>query len=159
MCPPGADTRVGPYNVLCRGGPVCPPHHLVGKRAETALRDQRRIQIPHRSRRRVARILEQRLTRVFHLAVDPLERGTRQIHLAADLDPAGRAAFQRKRNRADRADVGGHIFAARPVASRRATHQRSVFIRERDAQAIDLELGYVRHVGRVRKDPPYIRRR
>src|SRR5439155_535125 len=87
------------------------------------------------------------------------ERGTRQIHLAADLDPAGRAAFQRKRNRADRADVGGDISAARPVASRRATQQRSVVIRERDAQAIDLELGNVGRAGRVRKDPRTIRRR
>ena len=55
------------------------------------LRDERRIEIPHRAGRGVARVREQRLAGVLALAVHALERGARQVDLAADLDRGRRA--------------------------------------------------------------------
>ncbi len=119
-------------------------HELIDKRAHVALRHQRRIQIPHRAGRGVAGVGEERLARVVELAIDALERRARQVHLAADLDAPRGAAAQRQRNRANRADIGGHVLAARAVAAGGAAAQRSVLVSERDAQAVDLELGHVR---------------
>ena len=45
--------------------------------------------------------------------------------------------------RADRPDVGGHVLAARAVAARRAAHEHAVLVGQRDAQAVDLQLGDV----------------
>ena len=42
------------------------------------------------------------------------------------------------------ADVGRHVFAARAVAARRAAHEAAVLVGQRDAQAVDLQLGDVR---------------
>ena len=120
-------------------------HELVHKRAKVAFRHQCRIQIAHGPGRGVAGICEKRLAGVLELAVDALEGGSREVDLAADLDPRGWSAAERERNRTNGADVRGHLVAARAVAPRGAAEQPSLLIGERDAQAVDLELGDVRH--------------
>src|SRR5204863_287063 len=101
--------------------------------------------IAHGPGRGVAGICEKRLAGVLELAVDALEGGSREVDLAADLDPRGWSAAERERNRTNGADVRGHFVAARAVAPRGAAEQPSLLIGERDAQAVDLELGDVRH--------------
>ena len=64
----------------------CGPTYLIDERAEPALRHQRRIEIPHRPGRGVARVREQRLAGLLALVVHPLERRARQVHLAAHFE-------------------------------------------------------------------------
>ena len=109
------------------------------------LRDERRIEVAHRAGGGVARIHEQRLARCFLLLVHPLEGLLRQVHLAADLDAARRAVLELQRDGADRPHVRGDVLAARAVAAGGAAHQPSVLVGERDAEAVDLELGDVGH--------------
>ena len=91
----------------------------------------------------VARVGEQRFAGFLALLVDPRERRPRQEHLAADLDASRRAPPQRQRNRPDGPDVGGDVLAANAVAAGRAAHQAAVLVGQRDAQAVDLQLGDV----------------
>ena len=63
-------------------------NHLVRERRQARFDDQRRIEIPHRPGGDVARVREERLAFVLALLVDALERGARQVDLAADLDGA-----------------------------------------------------------------------
>ena len=122
---------------------ACVAHQLVHERAHAALRHQRRIQVPHRARGGIAGVRELRLAGVLHLAVEPVERRAREVHLAADLDAIVRPASQRERDRADRAHVRGDLLTARAVAARRRAQQASAFVRERNAQAVDFQLGDV----------------
>ena len=69
---------------------VAAGHDLIGERRQAPLGDQGRIQIPHRAGGGVARVREQRLAALLALPVRPIERRARQIHLAADFDPARR---------------------------------------------------------------------
>ena len=118
-------------------------NHLVRKRPESAFRHQRRIQIPHRAGRRVARVGKQRLAGVLTFLVDPRKGRPREEEFAADLQPSGGAALQRQRNRADGADVGGDVFATNAVTARSAARQPAVLISQRDTETIDLQLGHV----------------
>src|SRR5207247_5946130 len=74
-----------------------------------------------------------------------LERGARQVDLAAHFDTFRRAAPEGERNRADGANVRGHFFAASAVAAGRALHQPSVLVGEGDAEAVDFHFSHVSH--------------
>ena len=54
----------------------------------------------------------------------------------------------------DRADVGGHVLADRPVAARRGEHQLALLVAKRAAQPVDLRLGGERDecIGRKGKE-------
>ena len=68
----------------------------------------------------------------------------RQVDFAAHFDPAGGPApAARSGIGADRADVRRHVLAAHAVAARRAAHQPAVLVGQRDAEAVDLQLGDV----------------
>ena len=68
----------------------------------------------------------------------------RQVDLAANFDPAGRTRrCSDERDGADGADVGGDVLAAHAVAARRAADQPAVLVGQRDAEAVDLQLGDV----------------
>ena len=121
-------------------------HDLIGERRQTAFRDESGIEIAHRAGGRVARVLEQGLAGVLPLAVHALERRARQIHFAADLEPAVGRAAELQRNRANRSDIRGHFFAAHAVAAGRPAHEASGLVRQRDAQAVDLQLRDIRDV-------------
>ena len=93
----------------------------------------------------------------------------RQVHLAANLDAALRPALQRQRDRAHRPHVLRDVLAAHAVAARGAAHQPPVFVGQRDAEAVDLQLGDIRRrvlerqapcarARRTRADPPRCRR-
>ena len=60
---------------------------------------------------------------------------------------AGRSAAQRQRDRPDRRGRWRHVLAAHAVAARRAAHEAAVLVGERDAEAVDLQLGDVRRRG------------
>ena len=51
--------------------------------------------------------------------------------------------LEARRDPLDGADVGGHVFAAHAVAARRAALQHAVLVGQRDAEAVDLQLGDV----------------
>ena len=127
---------------------------LIDECAHVAPRDQRRLEIAHRAGGGVARVGEQGLAGLLELAVDPLERGARQEHFTANLDASGgrrrraRPDAERQGNRANGADVGGNILAARAIAASGAANQTAVLVRQRDAQAVDLQLGDVRNLRR-----------
>ena len=104
-----------------------------------------RIQVPHRAGRRISWIGEERLPFCFPLGVDARERGARQEHLAADLEASRRGASQRERDRFYRADVGRDVFASHTVAACRAADEAAVFIRQRDAESVDLQFRDVAH--------------
>ncbi len=119
---------------------------LIDERAEAARGDQLRIERPHRARGRVAGVGEQRLVGLLALAVDARERRARKEDLAAHFDgAAGAAAGQRQRQGADGADVGRDVLALDAVAAGDAADQRAGrVVGQRDAQAVDLQLGDVR---------------
>ena len=119
------------------------PCNLVAGSPQAALCHQRRIEVSHRPRRGVARVLEERLPLLLALDVHPLEGRARQVNLAADFDPPGDRLLQAQRNGADRPDVGRDLFAAHAVAARGAAHEAAVLVGERDAEPVDLELGDV----------------
>ena len=60
-----------------RGSPPSGRPRADRKTPEAALRDQRRVEVPHRARRGVARVGEERLAGLFALLVHPLERRAR----------------------------------------------------------------------------------
>ena len=77
------------------------------------------------------------------LAVDPLERARgRYTSPRTSSRPAG-ASRSAQRDRADRADVRRDVLAADAVAARHAAHEPAVLVGERDAEAVDLQLGDV----------------
>ena len=116
---------------------------LIHVRAEPAARHQRGVEGAHRAGRRVPRVGEGRLVGILPLTVDALERTPRQVDLAADLDRPWRAAVEPQRKRADDADVRGHVLASHAVSAGDATRQHAIDVRQRDAQAVDLQLGDV----------------
>jgi hypothetical protein len=116
-------------------------HQLIDERAQPPAGHQRRLEVPQRPGCSVARILKQRLSRLFAFGVHAIERLTREIDLAADLDAAGRSvAAEPQRNRPDGAHVRGDLLSPHAVAARGGAHQTSVGIGQRDADAVDLQL-------------------
>ena len=57
----------------------------------------------------------------------------------------GRAVSQRQRDRTDRPNVRRDVLAADAVASRGAAHEPAVLVGQRDTQAVNFQLGDVRH--------------
>ena len=128
---------------------------LVHEGTKIALRYKRGIQVPHAPGRGVAGVGVERIPCVLELAVDPLERGARQVDLAAHFDASARYAVaatrlrpcrsaEGERNRANGAHVHGDVCAARAIAARRAADQAAALVGQGDAQAVDLQLGDVR---------------
>jgi hypothetical protein len=76
------------------------------------------------------------------------ETGARHEHLAAHFQHLGPAfAAQAQRDRADRAQVGGHVLAGAAVAAGGAEHEHAVFVAQADGQAIQLGLGREQRLG------------
>ncbi len=70
-----------------------------------------------------------------------------KVDLTAHLEQRGRlltrGPSQLERDRADRAQVRGHLLAAAAVAARRAADEAAVLVDERDRGAVDLRLDHV----------------
>ena len=89
-----------------------------------------------------------RLVRVFPLLVHAFEGRARQVDLAAHLEAARHVLLEAERNGPDRAHVAGDVLAPDAVAARHAADEHAVLVGERDAEAVDLQLGDVRDLER-----------
>ena len=124
-----------------RGGadPVAPDR-------ERPFGGQRRVELADRAGGGVARVGEGRFARLGAPFVQRLEVGDRQVDLAADLDQL-RRVVDPQRDRADRAQVLGHVLADAAVAAGGAADEDAVLVGERDRQPVDLRLGRVAELG------------
>ena len=102
---------------------------------------QRRVELADRAGGRVARVREGRLAGLGALLVQARERRQRQVDLAAHLEQR-RRVLHAQRDRADRAQVLGHVLADLAVAARGAAHEHAVLVHERDREPVDLRLGH-----------------
>ena len=109
---------------------------------------QRRVELANRAGGRVARVHEGRLAGRGALLVQAGERRQRQVDLAAHLQQR-RGVLHAQRNRADRAQVLGHVLAHLAVPAGGAAHQHAVLVDERDGEAVDLRLGHEVHVAHL----------
>ena len=114
----------------------------VGKKAERPRRRNRSILLPQRSRRRIARIDEERLAGFGLLAVEFEEGVLGHVDFAAHFaDRRHAPAFEPVRDVLQRFHVGGHVLADAAVAARRAGDKHAVFVAQRHRQPVDLRLG------------------
>ena len=113
---------------------------------------ERRVELADRAGGRVARVGEGRLAGLGAALVQRFEVGDRQVDLAAHFDQLGRV-LDAQRDRADRAQVAGHVLADPPVAAGRAAGQHAVLVGQGDRQAVDLRLGRVAELGAVDVEP------
>ena len=127
----------------------------VGEEAQGPLRGDARIELAHRTGRRVARVDEGLAADLALAFVEPVEIGTAHIDLAAHLQHRRHAAFairgQGERDLADGADVVGHVLAHLAVAARGGLHQPAVLVAQAHGEAVELGLGHVfdgRRIGR-----------
>src|SRR5437016_731722 len=122
------------------GGPIRPTDtrmssaRAVPPRRQLARRRGLRFKLPHGAGGRVARIREERLAALGALLVRRVERGGRQVHLAADVEASLQRLAERERYGAERAQVRGHVLAGEAVAPRRALHEPAVLVREVDRE-------------------------
>ncbi len=124
-----------------RVGTVLPRGKLnvVHDQIQLPLRRDLRVGLAQRPGGGIARIGQRRLSRDFAAAVELLKRIPRHIDLAPD-DQALRRAFQPLRQRADGAQVFGHILAGLPVAACRAAIEYAVPVFHGDGKPVDLRL-------------------
>ena len=93
---------------------------------------------------------EQRLTGIRLFLVDAFEDLAREIDLATNFDSSRTRRVhaargpQFQRDSSNRPDIGGDLVAADAVSARGPANERAVLVGERQAQAIDLELGDIR---------------
>jgi hypothetical protein len=117
----------------------------VHERLQVAARGHVGVDLAHAAGGGVARVDVTRFALGLHVRIQPLERGDREVHLAADLEHWGQARdrLDGERDAADRAQVRGHVLADGPIATRGGPHQAAVLVREADGEAVDLQLGAV----------------
>ena len=101
----------------------------------------RRVELPQRPSRRVARIHVHRQASVEAFFVESPEGLERDIALAAHLDQRGRIGIvDRERDCPNRADVRRHVLARLAVATRHRPLEQAVAVHQRQRQTIDLWL-------------------
>ena len=124
-------------------GQFQPAHlaHGIGEERQRAAARHRRIELPQRSGRAVARVRQQLLVALQRRRVPCLEGLARHVDLAADLEHRrGRrvAGAQLQRHRAHLAQVGGDVLAGGAVAAGGALHEHAVLVAQADRQAVEL---------------------
>ena len=115
---------------------------------ERPLGRDRRVELPQRAGRGVARVRRLLLARRDLRLVEAREAGEREVDLAAHLEAA--AAAPRRRAARIRSGTASIVrrFAVTSspryaVAARRAAHEHAVLVDERDRRAVDLRLDHV----------------
>ena len=83
------------------------------------------------------------------LLVQARERGKREVDLAAHLHER-RGVVDPQRDRADRAQVLGHLLPHLAVAAGGSAHEHAVLVDERDRQPVDLRLGHEADLAELR---------
>ncbi len=122
---------------------------VVGEKFEAALRGDGWIEHADGARGSIARIDENFAAHLFLMAVHRFEGFARHQDFAADFE--GRLQFgffdqggvDAQRNGADRFHVWRDVFAGRAVAAGDAAHEDSVFVLQRNAEAVEFMLGDV----------------
>ena len=124
---------------------ACRDARLICERRQAALRDQGRVEIPHRACGRVARVGEQRL------ALRPRARGscartTRAAGRPRREPRCGRAGPSRSASGIARIVRTFAVTSSPRTPSPRVAPRtsRPVFVRQRDAQTVDFHFGDVR---------------
>jgi len=90
---------------------------------------------------RVARVHEGLFAPGFSSLVDDPEGSQRDVDLAAHFEDSG-CAFDRERDRPDRAHSVRDIVAPGPVTACQGAHERAVFVADRAGDAVDLGLAH-----------------
>ena len=123
----------------------------IGEQRQRPLRGDARIELTQAARGGVAWIGEDLLPggglRFVHLE----EVGLGHEDLAADFDQRRRVAFQSRRHRVHRAEVGGDVFTLGAVAARGTAHEAAVLVGQVDRQSIDLRFGDKRQLRACRQ--------
>ena len=128
--------------------------HIENKDIQSALGGDLRVELAQGAGRRVARIGEEALPCRLTRLVEACKAGARHEHLAAHDQPCGRV-LERHGNGADGLEIFGHVLANKAVAARRAAHELSIHIFQRDGKAVHLRLDAVDGV-RLRLTQPRV---
>src|SRR5581483_7858329 len=118
-------------------------------------RGRLRIELTDPAGRGVARIRERGGAAGLALGIEPREVALPHVGFTANVGvPRNRVrrAPQGERDRADRAQVRGDVFADAAVAARSARAQRPAVVAQRDGEPVDLQLARVRD-GLALRDP------
>ncbi len=134
--------------VAGEGRPALHLAQLVCPQVQAPRRGDRRVLLPQRARRRVARVHVAALAGCLLRLVERVERGDRHVDLAAHLEEGGGVAAEDLGHVRQRADVGGDVLPDATVAAGGGLHHAPVAIGDRDRDAVDLELAHERN-GRV----------
>ena len=114
----------------------------IGEKAERPRRRDAHVFLPQRSRRRVARIGEDRFTRFRLALVEREESRLGHVDLAAHLADVGYVlAAQTLRDVLQRSHIGGDVFAFGAVAARRGNGKLAFLVSQRQRHAVDFRLG------------------
>jgi hypothetical protein len=117
--------------------------HLVGPERKRTSGGDGRVLLAKRTRRRVARVDEEPLSRIVLATIEVFERGDRHVDLAPHLHDRGRRPDllgELLRYRTDRGHVGRHVLAGPAVAAGCCLDKPPLVVAEGDGQAVDLQL-------------------
>ncbi len=120
----------------------------IRKERKPPLRRQRGIELTHAARCRIPRIGKHRQPLTLPPGIEALEITLLEIHLTPHLNTVTlrcERSAQAQRDRGDRPQIDGDVFADAPVAARSAALEYAVAIIQGDCQAIDLEFADVPH--------------
>ncbi len=117
--------------------------HAVHQHPQRARRADRRVLLPQRPGRRVARVRERRLARRHQGLVQLLEARHGEEHLAAHLQVRGRVSGQAVRDPVDAGHVGCDVLAHPAVAAGGRDAEPPVEVEQVDGQPVDLQLAQV----------------
>ena len=113
----------------------------VSKKPERPLRRDRCIELPKRTRSRIARIGEDFVAACGLRRIQFFKIFVPEIDLAADVDQLGNVpALERVRNFANRLDVRRDVLTLRAVAARRGLDESTVLVADRNRESVDLRL-------------------
>ena len=112
----------------------------IGEEAQQPLRRHAGVDLAQRTRRRIARIGVDHLSRLRLPFVQLGEIGAVHVDFAARFQDGGRFALQFVRNFGNRAHIGRHILALEPVAARRGLHEFAALVAQRAGEPVDLRL-------------------
>jgi hypothetical protein len=137
-------TVAQPFDLVHVGREVEPPDRAdpVEPTRERPFGRQRRIELADRAGGGVAGVGEGRFAGLGAALVQRFEGGDRQVCLPPHFDQLG-GVLDLQRDRADRAQVLGHVLADPAVAAGGAAHQDPVLVGKGDREAVDLRLGRV----------------
>ena len=100
-----------------------------------------RVLLPQRARGGVARVRCRLLPLVGKSFVQLAKTGERHVHLASHFDELWRVSTEHAQwDRADRAQIDGHVLSDLTVAARCSACEHPALVREIDREAVDLRL-------------------